>query len=161
MIALHNSGLPPKDGYLPATHKLLSNDEVSAPSPQQRALLVEDDIIIQKIQSRYFEILEFTVDIASNGQQALALYQAGKYAIVALDVGLPDTTGFDLAKIIRNQDVPGQRQFIVMISAHSQEEIKEKTTAANIDEFMTKPISLEKLKEIVERRLSHAKTNFE
>jgi CheY-like chemotaxis protein len=115
----------------------------------KRVLVVEDDPIIQKIHRKYLEKLGYTVDVASNGQEALSLYKPAYYEMVFLDGGLPDTTGFDLAKIMRKQEIPNRRQIIFMLSGFSHNEVAEKCMEADIDAFAIKPVSFEKLNTLI------------
>jgi two-component system sensor histidine kinase/response regulator len=118
-----------------------------------RALLVEDDPIIQKVHCKYLENIGFVVDIAGNGKQALALYKRDYYAIVFLDGGLPDINGFEIAKIIRSQDVSDQQQVLIMLSAFDYDDVKEKCQASGINAFAVKPVSIPQLRELVARWL--------
>jgi CheY-like chemotaxis protein len=118
-----------------------------------RVLLVEDDVIIQKVHRILLEKIGCVVDIASNGKQALEFYQPGRYEIVFLDGGLPDTTGFDLAKIIRSQEVINQHQTLIMLSAFGYEEVKAKCETVGIDAFSIKPVSMEVLQVLLEQWL--------
>jgi CheY-like chemotaxis protein len=124
---------------------------LSSPSRKNRVLVIEDDLIIQKVHRAHLENLGFSVDTASNGKQALNIYKPNYYALIFLDAHLPDTTGFDIAKIIRNQETPGQHQVLIMLSGLRQEEIKEKLQETDIDEFLTKPISQNQFEELVKR----------
>jgi DNA-binding response OmpR family regulator len=117
-------------------------------------LLVEDNLVIQKVHCHYLEGMGYTIDIANNGKQALALYQPGKYCMVILDGGLPDTSGFDLAKIIRAKEIPEQRQYLIMLSAFDYEYVKNQCAEADIDDFAIKPIKFEVLEIMVSNALS-------
>jgi CheY-like chemotaxis protein len=120
-------------------------------------LLAEDNLVIQKVHCHYLESMGYTIDVANNGKQALALYQPGKYCMVILDSGLPDTTGFDLAKIIRAKEIPGQWQYLILFSALDYEYVKTQCAEAGIDDFAIKPIKPEVLEIMVSNALPAAK----
>jgi CheY-like chemotaxis protein len=132
----------------------MNNRDRAACLLEKHVLLVEDDPIIQIVHRKYLEILGFTVDVASNGKQALAQYQPGKYYVIILDGGLPDTTGFELAKIIRSQE-HDQHQYLIMLSAFDYDDVKEKCQEASIDAFAIKPVPMEQLHELVKQWLQN------
>jgi DNA-binding response OmpR family regulator len=116
-------------------------------------LLVEDDLIVQTAHRRFLEKIGCQVDVAGNGQQALALYKPNKYHIVILDAGLPGITGFDLANIIRSQESNNQRQYLILLSAFDYDDVKNKCAEADIDDFAIKPVNFENLKTMITNAL--------
>jgi CheY-like chemotaxis protein len=128
-----------------------SNTDKAACLSKKRVLLVEDNPIIQKIHCKYLEMSELTVDVACNGKQALDLYKPNYYAVVFLDGGQPDISGFDLAKIIRCQQIGEQRQLLIMLTGFDRDDVREKCLEADIDTFAIKPISKEELQILIEQ----------
>jgi CheY-like chemotaxis protein len=133
------------------------NDQMEMP----RLLLVEDNLVLQQVHRIMLEKMHFTVDVAGNGQQTLALYHPGRYALVVLDGGLPDTTGFDLALLIRNRDLPDQPpQPLILLSAYPYDEVKMHCESVGIVDFAIKPVAFETLEKMVLKVLGEARNFF-
>jgi len=109
-------------------------------------LLVEDDPIARRVCSLFLQDLDYSVDIANCGQQALSLFNAN-YDIVFLDIGLPDINGYEVAKQIRLYEELHQKKavHIVAITAHVYDSDKAECFAAGINDFISKPISKDSL----------------
>ena len=105
-------------------------------------LLVEDDILVNKIHRKKLEILGCTVDSVVNGTDALAtLYN--NYDLILLDLGLPDISGLEVCKQIRKYEEQQQlpRIPIVLITAYPETtEMQQACVAAGIDKIINKPI---------------------
>src|SRR5712664_1380074 len=79
---------------------LASNRAVDSPSPARatgRILVVEDDPAVQKALKRLFETEGFTVEVQSDGQSALASFQASSPAAIVLDLRLPKLSASDVS----------------------------------------------------------------
>jgi CheY-like chemotaxis protein len=64
----------------------------------KQILIVEDNQIAQKANRLSFESFGLTVDTASSGEQAIALFEPGKYAMVLTDISLPDMNGYEVCE---------------------------------------------------------------
>lgn len=99
-------------------------------------LLVEDDKVIQKLLSIFFESWEFDFDIASNGKEAVDLAQSneGKYDLCFMDTDMPEMNGFEATRIIR-KDV----KYFPILSTSGDFMYKNKLLEIGADEFISKP----------------------
>jgi len=113
-------------------------------------LLVEDDLIIQKIHRLMLEKLGCKVDVANNSKEVFDLYPRG-YDLIFMDVGLPGMGGLEITQKIREQENPQTHIPIIAMTAHAHEEDRHNCLAAGMEEVVAKPVSAEILKEIVER----------
>lgn len=119
-----------------------------------RVLLVEDEPIVQKVHCLTLEKLGCTVDLAATGLKALAMYKNG-YNLILLDCGLPDLSGIEVGKIIRQYEHEHDlvRVPIVMVTAYTNDaELQQECNNAGIDELITKPINENKLWETLLER---------
>lgn len=122
----------------------------SSNSDQIHILLVEDNIMAQKIAVSILNSLNCAVDLAEDGKTALELFECGKYALIFMDIGLPDMPGNWVAQNIRkienanNKSVP-----IIALTAHATESVKKECLDAGMDEVLNKPLSAQSAKAII------------
>lgn len=111
-----------------------------------RALVVEDDPIIQYIHKKLLTNLGCEVDVVSNANDTLKILK-NNHDIIFLDMSLPDLTGYELIKTIRQTtsiNCP-----IVIISAFLDKDEEITCLDAGADDFLCKPISQAKFKELL------------
>ncbi len=120
-----------------------------------KVLLAEDNIVNQQVASGMLGKLGITPDIANNGREAIELLEKNDYDLVFMDVQMPEMDGYQATKIIRsgiyklkNQSVP-----IIAMTAHALEGDKEKCIEAGMDDYLSKPVVMEQLVEILEKWL--------
>ena len=107
----------------------------------RKVLLVEDIEIAQKMATMILEGLGCSVDIAENGQQALQKYQNNHYDMVFMDIGLPDTTGIEVAKEIRRLENDNHKTPIVALTAHNDDSYRTASLNVGMNDFMVKPLT--------------------
>ena len=107
-----------------------------------RILLVEDDLIAQKLAVFTLNDFGCQVDIAATGSKALELANTNSYNIIFMDMGLPDIDGLTVTETIRtqegNKDIP-----IIALTAHSKNMLFDQCMASGITEFINKPLTSE------------------
>ncbi len=118
----------------------LSNPTVDYENLQ--VLLVEDNILNQKVAQRLLEKFGATVTIASNGLEALAVEDYHAYQIIFMDCQMPEMDGFTTTRALRHQ---GVKTPIIALTANTTYEEREKCMMAGMDAFMTKPIQQNEL----------------
>ena len=117
-----------------------------------RVLVVEDAPIAAKMAEIILENLGHKVTIATTGAQAIAEFKKHQFDIIFLDLGLPDTDGFTITQTIRKLEKnSSQHTTIVALTAHIGEEIKQKSLDAGMDDFISKPLLEEQVKNIIEK----------
>ena len=117
-------------------------------------LIVEDNIALSGLLKDFLENENYTVDVASSGEEALSLFQLHGARLVVLDIMLPGMDGFFVCKKIREQtDVP-----ILVVSARVDKEDKLKGLVLGADDYIEKPydidIMLAKISGIFKRKYS-------
>ena len=122
-----------------------------AVSISRRALLAEDNIVNQKVAKRLLESFGCRVDIASNGQEALAMVRRFSYDIVFMDCMMPEMDGFEATRAIRAQSGPEAGVPIVALTANAIPGDRERCLAAGMNAHVSKPISRELLREALEQ----------
>ncbi len=116
-------------------------------------LVIEDNMVSASIISDILKDLECNHGIAGTGKQAMLLLNTTKYDLILLDIGLPDTNGFALAKQMREQDNLNQRTPIIALTAHDEAEHRENAERVAINDYVVKPFSIDKGREIFEKYL--------
>jgi two-component system OmpR family response regulator len=107
-----------------------------------KVLLAEDDLNLGKLLQEFLIAKAYEVELAKNGQEALALYQNNTYHICILDVMMPLMDGFTLAKEIRKKDTQIPIIFLT-VNALKKDVINGLTIGA--DDYITKPFNMEEL----------------
>lgn len=102
-----------------------------------RILIVEDEISIAELEKDYLELIDYEVDIASDGETGESMALKGDYVLCILDVMLPGKDGFEICKAIRKEkNIP-----IIMVSAKRDDIDKIRGLGLGADDYITKPFS--------------------
>jgi PAS domain S-box-containing protein len=113
-------------------------------------LVVEDNLINQKISKIMLEQIGCHVDIANCGQDAIEKMKK-RYDMVFMDIGLPDMDGFEAVQHIRRSEDPGRHVPIVAMTAHVFEHDRERCFNVGMNEVLAKPIMQEELVRVLRR----------
>jgi CheY-like chemotaxis protein/signal transduction histidine kinase len=110
-------------------------------------LLVEDNLINQKIVILSIQKLVKNIDIANNGQEAVDKYAQGKYDIILMDIQMPIMDGLQATKTIRSieSDKKSIATPIIAITANALAGDREHCLASGMDEYISKPFQVEVL----------------
>lgn len=115
---------------------------------QGRVLVVDDNSVNRKILARQLELAGASTDVAASGEQALELLRSGRYDLVLADLQMPDMDGFEMARRIRaTEAATGAAHLpILAVTASTLEDEEERSRAAGMDGFITKPVGIEQLR---------------
>ena len=138
----------------PRIEELIQKDKTHKELKDLKILLVEDNLINQKITLLTLKPLVKSVDTASNGKEALDKFGTASYDLILMDIQMPVMSGLVAAEKIRalesttNSHVP-----IIAITANAMIGDKEKCISAGIDDYISKPFQpsalIEKIKKIL------------
>jgi PAS domain S-box-containing protein len=139
----------------PAVHAARS-ERVSTAVRCARVLLVEDERINQLTIKRMLEKLGHEVVCADNGTQALHELRESCFDLVLMDIQMPELDGVGATWIIRKDrdfahiaDIP-----IVALTAHAMKGDRESFLAAGMDDYLSKPVNMKELREVVGQNLA-------
>lgn len=110
----------------------------------RRILLVEDDAINRELATELLNDLGIRVETAENGQQAVELVRTQHFDLVLMDIQMPKMDGLTATRLIRT-DQRLQGLPIIAMTAHAMDCDREKSLAAGMNGYLTKPIDPEKL----------------
>lgn len=128
-----------------------SNHNLNIPTP--KILLLEDTPILQVANMTLLKSLGCDVDLAKTGIDAIKMFCNG-YHLIFLDIGLPDISGITVAKAIRSEEVENNspRNVLIALTAFG-EKMAEECLEAGMDDYYTKPILSEQLKQVLSKWL--------
>jgi signal transduction histidine kinase/ActR/RegA family two-component response regulator len=110
-----------------------------------RILLAEDNVVNQKLALRLLQRMGYAADLARNGMEALAAINAQRYDVVLMDVQMPGMDGLAAAREINARAPDGDRPRIVAMTANAMQGDREACIAAGMDDYLTKPIRVDRL----------------
>jgi signal transduction histidine kinase/DNA-binding response OmpR family regulator/HPt (histidine-containing phosphotransfer) domain-containing protein len=118
-------------------------------------LLVDDNPVNQEVAREMLESLGCRVDIASNGREALHALSSGAYDIVFMDCQMPELDGYETTRIMRQREQahPSRSRHIPVIAmtAHAMQGDSEKCLLAGMDDYLSKPVTVEQLQAVLSR----------
>ncbi len=124
-------------------------------------LLVDDNRVNLKVGSKMLEKLGYSCTTAANGIEALSALAKSWYDIVFMDIQMPEMDGYEATQRIRTRETPTLNPdlIIVAMTAHALKSDKERCLAVGMNDFLTKPVRLEELNEVLERALKKITEN--
>lgn len=127
-----------------------NGDAAALPGRTFRLLLVEDHADTARVLARLLSSNGHTVEVASSIREALEAFNGdGKFDFMISDLGLPDGSGVDLIRQIRQQlrlGIPA-----IALSGYGMEEDIARCKEAGFDDHVTKPVNLQKLEATIRR----------
>ncbi|SFS12073.1 two-component system, OmpR family, response regulator CpxR [Granulicella pectinivorans] len=123
-------------------------------------LIVEDDVALCQMMTSFLAKHGWIVHVVHTGQQALETFRRSCLAMILLDIGLPDYSGFDLMREMhRFVDTP-----VIVISAHGEETDRIVGLELGADDYLAKPFSLRELlarmEAVARRSVSRSRLEF-
>jgi len=120
----------------------------------KRILVAEDNAVNQIVIKRLLQVLGRNADLVGNGRLALEAWRTGRYAVLLSDCHMPEMDGFTLTRTIRaEEEGTGRRTPIIAFTAAATSDEVAECSAAGMDDFLSKPIDVERLKAVLARWL--------
>jgi PAS domain S-box-containing protein len=124
-----------------------------------RILLAEDNLVNQKVAVRILERMGYRADIAANGVEVLEALQRQNYDVVLMDLQMPEMDGLEATRriiqdwpnlsehdrLVTSVNITRKRPRIIAMTANAMHGDRETCLAAGMDDYISKPISIEEL----------------
>ncbi|MFV1883750.1 MAG: response regulator [Balneola sp.] len=115
-------------------------------------LLVEDNLVNQKVATKILERIGLEADIAGDGELAVEMVQAKSYDLVFMDMEMPVMDGLDSTKEIKAIEKKlSKMPIIIAMTANALPGDRERCLQAGMDDFISKPITVESVKTILKK----------
>ncbi len=114
----------------------------------QRVLLVDDHADTLETLQLMFDLLGHDTRVATCGQDAVAVALTFVPHLIVLDIGLPDTSGFEVANVLRG-DPRFASVYIAALSGHLGPQDEQRSQQASFDTFVAKPMALPTIKRLL------------
>lgn len=111
-------------------------------------LVVDDDELICEMMSDILTSMDYEVTCVQSVEQAKKIFESQSYAGYLLDYRLPDGTGLDLAKHLRDSKVSAP---IILISGFADSDVALVAQKVGVNDVVPKPFTIDQLKEIVRK----------
>ena len=119
-----------------------------------KILLVEDNIVNQIVAKKMLEKIGVEYEVANNGQLAVdRIAQEHEFDVILMDCQMPVLDGYEATRKIREDESSSQRIPIIAMTANAMEGDKDKCLAAGMDDYISKPVKMQALKETLQRWL--------
>ena len=126
----------------------LAEDDM--PLPALNVLLVEDIELNVIVARSVLEKLGNSVDVAMTGKAALEMFEPGEYDLVLLDIQLPDMTGLDISRELKQRFASDELPPLVALTANVLKNKKEYLDAG-MDDVLSKPLSVPALTAMIKK----------
>ena len=108
-------------------------------------MLAEDNLVNQKVTTQMLKKMGFDVDVANDGEEALAAWKREDYDVILMDCHMPIMDGLQATRMIRMQE-DDKHTPILALTADVLSERKAECIAVGMDDFMSKPIRMDELR---------------
>ena len=113
-------------------------------------LVAEDNPVNQMVAKKILEKLGYTCEIAANGIECLRLLEEQTFIIVLMDCMMPEMDGFEATRKIRTSGTDYADIPIIAFTANAMVEDEQKCLDAGMNDYMSKPVNIERITEILE-----------
>jgi PAS domain S-box-containing protein len=122
------------------------------PKKEMSILLAEDNAVNRKVALGMLSKLGYLADVAGNGLEALDAIDSRSYDVILMDVQMPEMNGIEATRLIRSEKKGSP--WVIAMTAMALEGDRERCIDAGMNDYISKPIRIDALKEALERAIS-------
>ena len=156
LLGLAQTSTPGRQQPLITQHSL-----IEAARGRFRILLVEDNIVNQKVAARMLEKAGYRCDVAANGLEALEALDRIPYDLLFMDCQMPEMDGYEATRQIRKREADQQHTPIIAMTANAMKGDRELCLKAGMDDYISKPVSAAAINDVLEKHLKVEEKNDE
>ncbi|MCX5770263.1 MAG: response regulator [Candidatus Hydrogenedentes bacterium] len=108
---------------------------------QASVLVAEDNPINQEVAVEILRTLGCSVEVAANGEEAVAMHATGSYDLIFMDCQMPTMDGYNATREIRRRESHGEHVPIIAMTAHALKGDRERCLESGMDDYIAKPVS--------------------
>jgi signal transduction histidine kinase/CheY-like chemotaxis protein len=141
-------------GASPESARVVTGRDRVRLSGRGRVLVAEDSPVNREVMVDFLNELSCDADFVTNGLEAVEAVARKEYEAILMDCEMPELDGYDATRRIRSR--PAERRIpIVAVTAHAFEDERARTRQAGMDAFLSKPIKLDELAQLLDKLLPH------
>jgi len=114
-------------------------------------LCVDDNNANLKLIAAFLSDFSVTTQTAQSGKQSIELCNSNKFDLIFMDIQMPDMDGLEATKIIRKISAHYANSPIIALTAHAMKGEKDRLLRDGMDDYLTKPISQDQLRESIQK----------
>ena len=113
-------------------------------------LVAEDNLVNQKVAKQMLSKLGVEADVVNDGREALQQLAHTRYALVFMDMQMPEVDGVEATRLLR-LDKSLSQPYIIAMTANAREEDRRLCIDAGMNDFVSKPVTIDDLRNVLER----------
>jgi PAS domain S-box-containing protein len=119
-----------------------------------KILVADDNVVNLKVATAFLNRMGYQPDTAKNGREVMEMLAAKEYALVLLDIQMPELDGYQVASRVIAKAAGARRPHLIALTASAMETDRQKCLEAGLDDYLSKPIRVPELEAILRRYLA-------
>ncbi len=151
LLAADSTAAAPPVASAPAPPARIQSRVAAETRARARLLLVEDNLVNQRVMVRTIERIGYRADTALNGRIACAMLERAAYDIVLMDCQMPEMDGYSATRELRRREGRARHTAVIGITAHALAGDREQCLRAGMDDYLAKPVMPEELTAMLDK----------
>ena len=126
-------------------------ESLVATDKKLKILVAEDNLVNQQVIFNQLQILGHQADCAANGAQALEMLSKYPYDLVLMDCQMPVIDGYSATQELRRSEGSEHHTVVIALTANAMPADREQCLSAGMDDYISKPVSLDALQAVLQR----------